>query len=179
MKLRVISGKLASRGFDSPGGHKTHPMSEKIRGALFNALGDVTGLTLLDAYAGTGAISIEALSRGAKTALAIDKDKRACEIIRSNKELLGFGDELQVICRNVGGWSKANRDKKFSLVICDPPYDKVNYDQIEGLARHVKNGGLLVFSLPSEHRIILDKSFELISKKAYGDAALVFYRKTE
>jgi 16S rRNA (guanine966-N2)-methyltransferase len=75
--MRVIAGFLGGRNFDSPGGHRTHPMSDKVRGAVFGVLGDIKGLSVLDAFAGSGALSIEAVSRGAKYAVAIDVDKRA------------------------------------------------------------------------------------------------------
>jgi 16S rRNA (guanine966-N2)-methyltransferase len=72
--VRIIAGSLKGRTFSEPHGHRTHPMSEKVRGALFNALGDIEGLTFLDAFAGSGALSFEAASRGAKSVIAIDKD---------------------------------------------------------------------------------------------------------
>ena len=70
--MRVIAGRLGGRNFDSPKTQRTHPMSDKVRGALFNALGDLGGLTVLDAFAGSGACSLEAASRGATEVLAID-----------------------------------------------------------------------------------------------------------
>ena len=82
--MRVVSGSLGGRLFDSPRTHRTHPMSEKARGALFNTLGDIHGLRILDAYAGSGAITIEAESRGAQHVTAIDIDVEAIRTIASN-----------------------------------------------------------------------------------------------
>ena len=70
--MRIISGVLGGRVFKAPNGNKTHPMSEKIRGAMFNSLGDISGLTVLDAFSGSGAVAIEAFSRGAEHVVAVD-----------------------------------------------------------------------------------------------------------
>jgi 16S rRNA (guanine(966)-N(2))-methyltransferase RsmD len=75
--MRIIAGTLGGRTFESPHGRRTHPMSDKVRGSLFNTLGDIDGLTILDAFAGSGALAFEAISRGAEHVLAIEIDNRA------------------------------------------------------------------------------------------------------
>ncbi|MCA9328933.1 RsmD family RNA methyltransferase, partial [Candidatus Saccharibacteria bacterium] len=75
--MRVIAGEFKSRILKDPTGNRTHPMAEKVRGALFNSLGDITGLDVLDAFAGTGAVGIEALSRGAKRVWSVELDNDA------------------------------------------------------------------------------------------------------
>src|SRR5688500_6254990 len=107
--MRIITGYLGGRNFNSPRGHRTHPMSDKARGALFNALGDIEGLTVLDAFAGSGALSFEAISRGAVSATAIDIDKAAYEAIQANVESLGLEDKVTVLRKNIGGWSRNNQ----------------------------------------------------------------------
>jgi 16S rRNA (guanine966-N2)-methyltransferase len=82
--MRIIAGRLGGRHFASPQGRRTHPMSDKMRGALFNALGDIDGLSVLDAFAGSGALAFEAVSRGAGHAVAIDVDKSAQRAIAEN-----------------------------------------------------------------------------------------------
>ena len=72
--MRIIAGYLGGRQFNSPRSNRTHPMSDKARGGLFNALGDISGLTVLDAFAGSGALSFEAISRGAESVIAVDID---------------------------------------------------------------------------------------------------------
>src|SRR5262245_46897524 len=104
--MRVIAGSLGGRTFDSPPGHRTHPMSEKARGAIFNALGELSGLTVLDAFAGSGALTIEAISRGAESALAIDVDKYAYETIQANFKALKLDEKAIVMRKNVSGWSR-------------------------------------------------------------------------
>src|SRR5690242_707068 len=103
--MRIISGKLGGRIIHEPHGHKTHPMSEKVRGALFNALGDVEGLTFLDAFAGSGALSFEAVSRGAKSAVAVDIDKHAVDTASLSVKDLKLGGEIKVTKANMAGWS--------------------------------------------------------------------------
>ena len=119
--MRVIAGRLGGRVFESPRGHRTHPMSEKARGAIFNALGDVEGLTFLDAYAGSGAVAIEAISRGATSALAIDVDIDAVKAISANVEALGRLDSMTVLRKNISGWARNNQAEQFDIVVADPP----------------------------------------------------------
>ena len=88
--MRIVSGALGGRTFDAPRGHRTHPMSDKIRGALFNMLGDIEGLQVADLYSGTGAISFEAISRGASNTIAIEADKVAYATIKKNIDQLNL-----------------------------------------------------------------------------------------
>lgn len=178
MKLRVISGILGGRQFDAPPGHKTHPMSDKIRGALFNVLGDVEGLSVLDAFAGSGAVAFEAISRGAGRAVLVDADKFAARTIKENIELLGLEGKATFIQGNIKGWSNNNQDKLFDIVVCDPPYDAVLETLIQKISRHVAPGGSLVLSWPSSDRIPKIEDMEVLRHKTYGNATLVFYRKT-
>ena len=161
-----------------PHGHKTHPMSEKVRGALFNVLGDIKGLTFLDAYAGTGAIAIEAISRGAKKAVATEKEHSAHFIIEKNVKELQLEKQIEVVHGSVGGWSIHNMERTFDLVVLDPPYERIKMQQLQTLInRHVKAGGLAVLSFPGNVPAPEFERVELITAKNYGDAQLVFYRK--
>lgn len=178
MRLRVITGELGGRIFNSPPGHVTYPMGEKVRGALFNILGDIEGLTIFDTYAGSGAISFEALSRGAKHAFMMDDDKFAIRTIKENIEALGLEDRTTVTQGNVKGWSNNNAHKHFDIVICDPPYDAVLETVIHKLARHVERGGSLVVSWPSSEPIPTFDDLEPLRHKTYGNATLAFYKKT-
>jgi 16S rRNA (guanine966-N2)-methyltransferase len=173
--MRVIAGRLGGRIFDSPKGHRTHPMSEKIRGAIFNMLGDISGLTVLDCYCGSGALSIEAVSRGASFAISVDNDQNAHRATTGNIAKLAI-DNIKAIRANVSSWSDNNPDKLFDVVLADPPYDDVKPEVLKKLASHTKTGGLVVLSLPPKTKIKLDK-FELIAEKNYGDAELAFYRR--
>lgn len=162
--------------FESPKGHRTHPMSEKARGAIFNALGDITGLTILDAYAGSGAIAFEALSRGARHAVAIDNDKYAHQAIKQNAESLGLEDQMTIKRRNVSGWSAGNQDVKFDIIVCDPPYDNIQRTALHRLAGHLRPGGVFIVSWPGGEEIPAIPGLLEVSRKSYGDAQLVFYK---
>lgn len=175
--MRIIAGWLGGRGFDSPRGHRTHPMSEKARGAIFNALGDIKGLTVIDAFAGSGALAFEAVSRGASSALAVELDKSAYAVIKQNIENLGIGERVKCVRANVSAWSNRNQDVVFDVVLCDPPYDDIQYKIIRKLTNHLKSGGIFVISLPGKHEILSLEGLEVVQTKDYGDAQLVFYRR--
>ncbi|MBL8122229.1 RsmD family RNA methyltransferase [Candidatus Saccharibacteria bacterium] len=175
--MRVIAGKLGGRSFQSPRGHRTHPMSEKARGAIFNALGDIEGLTVLDAFAGSGALGIEAVSRGAARVLAIDVDIPAVKVITENCRALGIEDMVTVLRKNISGWSRNNQHRTFDIVLADPPYDDIRPNVLERLAVHVKTGGLYVLSWPGSEPVREFATLSIVSEKPLGDIQLVFYRK--
>lgn len=176
--MRVIAGSLRGRMLHEPHGHRTHPMSEKIRGALFNALGDINGLTFLDAYAGSGAIAVEAISRGAASVVAIDKDRAAHFALDRNVQDLKLKDKIRAVRANAGGWSIHNMEKKFDVVILDPPYEQIKTQPLQTLTnRHVKIKGLVVLSFPGHVPAPDFAGVRAVSVKNYRDAQLIFYRK--
>lgn len=178
--MRIISGSLGGRNFKETHGHQTHPMSEKARGALFNVLGDVEGLSFLDAFAGSGALSFEAASRGAGSIIAIEKDRAAHKIIDENVRDLKLTDTVKVSRANVGGWSIHNMEKQFDVVLLDPPYDELQLNLLQTLVkRHVKPGGLAVLSFPGADAKPALEGLEIVADKNYGDAQLIFYRKVQ
>ena len=177
--MRVIAGKLGGRTFDAPNTSKTHPMSERMRGALFNTLGDIEGLTVLDCFGGSGALSFEAVSRGAQSSLITDVDRTAHETIVSNIKKLKLSDQVKAVRINILKWSHGNARRQFDLVLANPPFDKIRPELVERLVRHVNTGGLLVLSWPTNDSAPKIPQLELVSikEKNYGDAQLVFYRK--
>jgi 16S rRNA (guanine966-N2)-methyltransferase len=164
--MRIIAGRLGGRVFDSPGSHRTHPMSDKARGALFNILGDVTGLTVLDAFAGSGALSFEAVSRGAAHALAIESDKTAQRTIQRNIETLGLGTAVRLISATANGWLATAAPTTFDIVLCDPPYDDLQTNLITRLAQRVAANGLLVLSWPGNANVPQFAGFELAAQRS-------------
>ena len=174
--MRVVSGSLGGRYFESPRGHRNHPMSDKVRGALFNMLGDVTGLVVADLYSGSGAIAIEAVSRGASKVVAIEADKVAYAAITKNIDTLALGEQISAHKMYVHSWLNRTNET-FDIVIADPPYDDLQYKTLDKLHEVVKPGGILVYSLPPTARLVLPHSCQELNKKSYGDATLVFFRK--
>jgi 16S rRNA (guanine966-N2)-methyltransferase len=175
--MRIIAGRLGGRNFDSPKTRRTHPMSDKVRGALFNALGELSGLSVLDAFAGSGACSLEAVSRGAASVLAIDIDPEAVKTIAENVRSLDLEDTITVRRKNISGWSRNNQAKTFDIVLADPPYTDIRPDVLERLTVHVPPGGLLVLSWPGGEPVREFPGLNLVSHKTYGDAQLVFYQR--
>jgi 16S rRNA (guanine966-N2)-methyltransferase len=175
--MRIISGWLGGRNFQSPHGHRTHPMSEKTRGAIFGALGDIKGLTALDAFSGSGAIAFEAISRGAISAVAIEVDKGAHAVIVQNIKELGLEDRVKATRAFFSAWSARNQRKTFDLVFADPPYDDIPYRDLKFLPRHLNDDGTLVLSWPGKERHLKIEGMEMVKNKNYGDAQLVFYQK--
>lgn len=177
--MRVIAGWLGGRIFDAPKGHKTHPMSEKTRGAIFGALGDIKGLTVLDGFAGSGALAIEAISRGAGTALAIEFDPSAHAVIKANAEKLGIDDRLKTTRAYSGAWSTRHQAVTFDIVLLDPPFDNIPYRDLKRLPRHVAEDGTLVLSWPGNVNQPHFDGFTAVLNKNYGDSQLVFYKRSE
>lgn len=175
--MRIIAGVLGGRIFISPHSHRTHPMSDKVRGALFNALGDIEGLTILDPFAGSGAISFEAASRGAAASLAIDNDKPAQQAIEESIVSLDLAGRVRLIKANCSSWSDNNPAQQFDIVIADPPYDKLQLSLLNKLAKHVKPGGMYVLSWPGGVEIPELEGSRLAAQKSYGDAQLLFFRQ--
>lgn len=176
--MRIIAGTLGGRQFNSPKGHRTHPMSDRVRGALFNALGDVADLTVLDAFAGSGALSFESISRGANSVVAIDIDKNAFATISKNVKSLGLESKIKVIRANVSGWSDNNPDRKFDIVVAAPPYNDLQLNLVQKLTKHVVEDGLFVLDWPGSEKFPDFDELKLVHEKHFGDAQLAFYRKT-
>ncbi len=177
--MRIIAGSLGGREFHSPHGRRTRPMSDKVRGALFNVLGDVEGLDVLDAFGGSGALSFEAISRGAQGVVIIERDGTAFSVIEKNIQELKLGRRIHATRANAAGWSTRNIEKKkYDVLLLDPPYDELQLNLLHKLVRrHLKPQGLAVLSYPGNEKPPEFDTAEKITNKTYGDIQLVFYRK--
>ncbi len=175
--MRVIAGALGGRVFASPKGHRTHPMSDKVRGALFTVLGELDGLTVLDAFAGSGALSFEAVSRGAKAVVAIEIDRLAQKTIAENIQKLGVHGTVKLVKASNAAWLQTAERIAFDVVICDPPYDDLQPEQLAKLTKTVKTDGIFVLSWPGAQDPPYFDGLVQITRKEYGDAQLVFYQK--
>jgi len=122
--LRVIAGEFRGRRIAVPAGRATRPTADRVREALFSLLGPVDGLDVLDVFAGSGALGIEALSRGAASATFVESDHRALGVIRQNLGVLGLTDRARVVGAD---WRQAlvreaAAGRQFGLCVIDPPY---------------------------------------------------------
>lgn len=173
--MRIIAGKLKGRIFDSPHGHRTHPMSDKMRGAIFTILGDIGGMHVCDAFSGSGALAFEAISRGAGSVVAVESDRHAQQTITINIHSLGVNARLRLIKATIAAWLSTSTTT-FDIVLADPPYDALQEDLLPQLASRVKPDGLFVLSWPGGQPLPTFKTLTLITNKIYGDAQLAFYR---
>ncbi|HUS26470.1 MAG TPA: 16S rRNA (guanine(966)-N(2))-methyltransferase RsmD [Nevskiaceae bacterium] len=175
--MRVIAGTLGGRLFDSPHGHRTHPMSDKVRGALFNILGDLDDLHVLDAFAGSGALSFEAISRGATSAIAIESDRQAQQTIAENIRALQLGNSIKLIKASANAWLQTNPDATFDIVLCDPPYDDLQPTLLAKLAQRIAPTGILALSWPGAIDLPAFDGLTQVEQRSYGDAQLVFFHR--
>lgn len=180
--MRVISGREKGRRLAGPKSDKIRPALDKIKQAIFNILGNVEGLTVLDLFAGTGSIGIEALSRGATFALFVDFGTQALQLIRKNLNLCGFQEQGEIvrlkIPRDLSRLSR--RFDPFDLIFVDPPYDKGLVDPtLEAIAREkilAPHGTVVVEHSPRE--LIGGKSgLALVDQRKYGQTLISFFKE--
>ena len=177
--MRIVAGKFGGRIIEAPRGHRTHPMSERMRGAVFGALGDISGLSVLDGFAGSGALSIEAVSRGAKSVVAIEVDKGAHSVIQANLRTLGIEDKVKAVRAFAGAWSTRHQALLFDVILLDPPYDNVPWRDLKRMPRHLSQDGVLVLSWPGKAEALRFEGLNIVQQKYYGDSQLLFYKQCE
>ena len=123
--MRVTGGEKKGTPIKAPAGVRTRPTSDKVREAMFSVLGDVSGARVLDLFAGSGALAIEALSRGAESAVIVEKESAAIGVIRLNTEKAGLTAEVRIVRIDFrSALRKLDRDgETFDLILIDPPYE--------------------------------------------------------
>ena len=146
--MRIVAGTLRGRRLVAPAGVATRPTSNRVREALFSALESrmtpgLGGARVLDAYAGSGALGLEALSRGAERAVFVEKDRAALEALRRNIRDLGVDSAARVLALDVRSLSRrAVPDGPFSLLLLDPPY-RIDRSEVRGLIEALETGGAI------------------------------------
>lgn len=180
MNVRVIAGKFGGRTIAAPDGRRTHPMGERIRNALFNSVGDeVNGALVLDAYAGTGAVGFEALSRGAKHVTFVEKDRIAQKVLDENITTLNCDDQTKLIRASVNAWANTYDGPKFDIIFVDPPYHDVQFSTVLMLMGLLKPGALMVLSHPGRSESPTRPGVVVVDNRSYGDATLTYFRLEE
>ena len=173
--MRVIAGTFKGRRLTAPRGMRTRPTADRVREALFSMLGDVGGARVLDLYAGSGALGIEALSRGAESALFVEREPRAVAAIERN--LASLGVEARVARQDVLRFL-ARADGTFDLVFCDPPYDSASRlagPLAERLPALIAEDARIVTE--SDKRNPLELPFPLLVERAYGDTRIAIHER--
>jgi len=173
--MRIIAGTYKNRTITSPHTTKTHPMSEQVRGAIFNTLGDIEGLIVLDAFAGSGAVGLEAISRGAKQVFFIESDAAAGRIITENIRNLHVHRQTKAIKTTVHNWLETS-DQTFDIIIADPPYHDTQPGSVARLAKRLNNEGWLVVSWPGKTDLPTIAGCALALVRNYGDAQVGYYQ---
>ena len=178
MNVRIISGKFGGRMIQSPGSGLTHPMSDRVRGSLFNIISnEITEAEVLDVFAGTGSLGLEALSRGASSATFIERDRLASKVLAENIETLGVKDLTVSVQIGVSTWIDKNKDKLFDLIFVDPPYNDMQFSVISRLGDSLKSNGMMILSHPSRVEVPLFQGLKIVDNRSYGTASLTFFRR--
>jgi 16S rRNA (guanine966-N2)-methyltransferase len=180
VNVRIIAGQFGGRIIAAPPGNRTHPMSERIRNALFNSIGaEIEGAVVLDAFAGTGALGLEALSRGAEHATFIEKDRLAQKVLDENITTLNVDNHSKLVKAPVAGWVNTYDGPLFDIIFADPPYHDVQFSTVLSLMGLLKPGALMVLSHPGRDECPTGPRIVVVDNRSYGDATLVFFRLEE
>jgi len=182
--MRIVGGRLRGRALVAPKSRAIRPTADRLRESLFNILahayGDpVTGARVLDLFAGTGALGIEALSRGAAFALFVDDAAEARALLRENIATLGLAGVTRVFRRDAAKLGAAHPLEPFSLAFLDPPYGQGLAEQALAGARAggwLANDALVVVEEAAEAGFAAPASFDELERRDYDDSALIVLR---
>ncbi|HJP80924.1 MAG TPA: 16S rRNA (guanine(966)-N(2))-methyltransferase RsmD [Candidatus Saccharimonadales bacterium] len=180
MNVRIISGIYGGRKIEAPDNRRTHPMSERIRNALFNSLGAlVRDADVLDVFAGTGAVGLEALSRGARHVTFVERDRIAQRILSNNIEALNAVENTTIIRTTAHNWIESASPPLFDVIFADPPYHDTQFSTVNEIMGLLKPGGTMVLSHPGRGEIPTKTGVVVVDNRSYGNAYLTFYRRVE
>lgn len=180
--MRIIAGSARGTPLLAPKGMDTRPTQDKVKESLFNMLqGQLEDGAALDLFAGSGALGLEAVSRGAGRAVLVDQSREAAQCIRRNIEKLRFQDRAELLaCDWKQAVSKLSREgRRFDLVFLDPPY---RMDDLGPLCDELDGAGLLnpeavvVWERRTGTENVLSPAFSLFKQRAYGDTEMLLYR---
>ncbi len=182
--MRVIAGEAKGRRLKTPSGG-TRPMTDRMKEALFSVLGDVEGTNVLDLYAGSGSLGLEALSRGAKSAIFVDSARDAIVSLEQNVKSTGLGDRSELRWVDVGQILSQPADWRMDLIFVDPPYS-VMPDSVQTTLEQIVMGGWLadhgrvVLHRPERERMLHPLGLILDWSREYGQSRLhIFIHEEE
>jgi 16S rRNA (guanine966-N2)-methyltransferase len=182
--MRVVGGRLRGRTLVSPSSRDIRPTADRLRESLFNILAHaygnpIDGARVLDLFAGTGALGIEAISRGARFTLFVDNGAEARALLRANVEALGLGGVTKVFRRDATDLGPAHPVEPFSLAFLDPPYGK---GFAEKTLASLRDGGwltpdaMLVVEEIKAARVVAPEGYQELERRAYDDTEFVLLR---
>jgi 16S rRNA (guanine966-N2)-methyltransferase len=171
--MRIIAGSRKSARIFAPKGLDTRPTGDRVREAAFNLIGPVDEAAVLDLFAGSGAMGLEALSRGAASAVFVESDREACRTIERNLAKLGLTGAT-VLCRDAFQALTAE-SRTYDLVLCDPPYGFEGNARLAGyLKRVLAPNGLLVYETGAKAQPELE-GLQVRTSRTYGSARLTLF----
>ena len=170
--MRIIAGEHRGRRISAPKGTETRPTSDFVRENAFNLIGPVDGSRVLDLYAGSGALGLEALSRGAGSAVFVDSSREACRTIARNLETLGL--KATVLCQDALRFLAGDRST-YELILADPPYTFTAYERFAPhFKRLLADDGLGVLQTAAAQEPALE-GLEIRTTRRYGSARLTLF----
>jgi 16S rRNA (guanine(966)-N(2))-methyltransferase RsmD len=170
--VRIVAGSRKGHGIAAPKGTATRPTSDRVRENAFNLIGPIDGASVLDLFAGSGAMGLEALSRGASRAVFVESDRAACRVINANLDKLRL--HATVLCSDVVRTLAAERGR-YDLVLLDPPYDFGGHDLIAPhLPRVLADDGLVVYETAAKVEPEID-GLAVRTSRRYGGARLTLF----
>jgi 16S rRNA (guanine966-N2)-methyltransferase len=176
--MRVIAGRYKGRRLKPPHWDGLRPTSDKLRETLFNILAPrIEGARVLDAYAGTGAIGIEALSRGAAHVTFVERDRRARALIEENLAGCGVDRDYTIRGEDVAAALSHERAGAYDLILLDPPYDSATTGVLDAAARALIPGGLIVLERATRREPGEPSMLERVRDVTSGDSTLTFFTR--
>jgi 16S rRNA (guanine966-N2)-methyltransferase len=180
-QIRIIAGRFGGRKIDAPGfdNSRTKPMGERIRNAMFNRIGgEISNARVLDVFAGTGSVGLEALSRGAAHVTFVERDKIAQKILAKNMSSLGINDEAELIRTTVNNWLETSEPGMYDIILADPPYHDLQLSTVSKLFGLLKPNGLMILSHSGRGEgPNLTNGIVVVDNRSYGNASLTSFRR--
>ncbi len=179
MHVRIIAGKYGGRKIEAPDNRRTHPMGERVRNAMFNSIGsEIQGADVLDAFAGTGSVGLEALSRGARHCTFVERDKIALKILANNIVSLQADEQCELIRTSVNNWIEIKSEGRYDIIFADPPYHDLQLSTVSKLFSLLKPNGLMVLSHTGRGEgPNLENGIVVVDNRSYGNAYLTSFRR--
>lgn len=177
--MRVTAGKAKGSRLKSPS-MGTRPMTDRVKEAVFSALGDLTGLKVLDLYAGSGALGLEALSRGAKKAIFVEKERDAIVKLEENIKTTQFGRKSEVLWSDVGHTISRHADDRVDLIFLDPPYSvpvaavRADLESIV-MGGFLSDEGRIIVHRPAKESQLKPLGLNLVWEREYGQSRVLVF----